>query len=58
MECFICKSLVERVPLLCCGHFCCPECYTDLKSNKQNTCFLCDKKLIRGNKKNKIDLGK
>lgn len=59
MKCFKCLSIVANVPLLTCGHFCCPECYCDLKTYKINTCLICDKPLKRGNKKyNKIDLEK
>lgn len=54
MKCFKCLSIVANVPLLTCGHFCCPECYCDLKTYKINICLICDKPLKRGNKKNNI----
>ena len=58
MNCFKCNSFDGNIPLLRCGHFCCCDCYVALKTNKTDFCLLCNKKLIRGNKKNKIDLGK
>ena len=58
MNCFKCLNYVQNVPLLTCGHFCCADCYCDLKNNKQKTCLLCDKRLKRGIKKNVNNLGK
>ena len=51
--CFICLGFLERVPLLRCGHFVCPECYCACKGRKINNCCVCNKKMIRGSKKNK-----
>lgn len=51
--CFICFEYVDEVPLLKCNHFLCPTCYTDMKNRKLNNCLICNKKLIRGTKKNK-----
>ena len=52
-DCFICLESSPKVPLLKCGHFVCPKCYCELKGNKINNCCICQKKLIRGTKKNK-----
>jgi hypothetical protein len=52
-SCFICLNYIERVPLLRCGHFVCPECYEKCKNLRINNCSVCDKKMVRGCKKNK-----
>ena len=52
-KCYICLEYVDRIPLLRCGHFICSECYCQMKNKKLNNCLICDKKLIRGSKKNK-----
>jgi len=53
LDCHICQKTIDRVPLLRCGHFVCPKCYCDCKTMKINNCVVCDRKLIRGSKKNK-----
>ena len=53
LNCQKCLQIIDRVPLLRCGHFICAKCYCDCKSMKINNCGICDKKLIRGAKKNK-----
>ena len=52
-NCFICLGNIPRVPLLRCGHFVCPECYCECKDRAIYNCSVCQKKLIRGAKKNK-----
>lgn len=53
MNCYICLEAPDKnVPLLKCGHYCCPKCYCSLKFYKMNNCSVCCKKLIRGTKKN------
>ena len=55
MDCYLCQELPNsQVPLLVCGHYCCPACYCKIKSSKNNNCLVCDSKLKRSNKKNKI----
>ena len=56
MNCFRCLSFDSNVPLLTCGHFCCPECYVAMQLEKKPFCVLCIKKIKRGNKKNKIEI--
>ncbi len=53
MNCFKCFSFDAQVPLLSCGHYCCPSCYVALKTDKQNRCLICNKRLIRGRKHNR-----
>lgn len=54
MNCYNCLAESDRnVPLLKCGCYVCPPCYCIIKSDKINICLRCDKKLIRGKKKNK-----
>jgi len=56
MNCYICESPPNQdIPLLRCGHYVCCECYCRIKSDKINVCLLCEKKLIRGRKLNKIE---
>ena len=52
-NCFICLETIQRVPLLKCGHFVCPSCYCECKDRGIKNCSVCQKKLIRGGKKNK-----
>ena len=53
MECYICFNEPDQnVPLLKCGHYVCPRCYCALKSNRFYKCQLCQRKLVRGQKKN------
>lgn len=57
MKCYLCLADEDKnVPLLRCGDYVCPPCYCRIKSEKINTCLMCDKKLIRGSKKNKIEM--
>ncbi len=54
MDCYLCEKKPDcHVPLLQCGCYCCPPCYCILKDNKIDRCAVCDKKLIRGKKRNK-----
>lgn len=56
MDCYLCNESVDtNVPLLKCNHFLHPKCYCKLKDNKINNCLLCNQKLIRGRKKNKLN---
>lgn len=56
MNCFRCSTFNGNVQLLTCGHFCCPECYVALNCERNPFCWICSKKLKRGNKKNKIEI--
>jgi hypothetical protein len=54
MDCYICLAEPDKnIPLLKCKCYLCPRCYCELKNRKLNFCVICDKKLIRGAKKNK-----
>lgn len=56
MKCYLCLGDEDKnVPLLRCGCYVCPPCYCRIKQDRIYTCLLCDKKLIRGCKKNKIE---
>lgn len=56
MKCYLCLADEDKnVPLLRCGHYVCPPCYCRIKQDKMYACLICDKKLIRGCKKNKIE---
>ena len=49
MNCYLClKEADKNWSLLKCGHYCCPVCYCNQKSNKIDKCQICNKKLIRG----------
>lgn len=51
MVCLVCIAIKDKnVPLLKCGHYVCPLCYCNLKSNNVNNCA-CGEKLIRKYKK-------
>lgn len=55
MDCYLCQETPNsQVPLLVCSHYCCPACYCKIKSSKNNNCLVCNSKLKRSNKKNKI----
>ncbi len=47
----MCLETITNTPLLICRHSLCSKCYCNLKSNKINSCLLCDKKLVRGRRK-------
>lgn len=53
MDCYVCLDFEKskNIPLLFCGHFCCPECYCKLKINNFKHCLLCYKPLKRRIKK-------
>ena len=53
MDCYVCLSYSPDIPLLRCQHYLCNVCYCNHKSSGIYTCQLCDKKLVRGTKKNK-----
>lgn len=56
MNCYQCYQGPDpNVPLLRCGHYICTVCYCQLKSSHIFKCLHCDKKLIRGFKKNRGD---
>ena len=52
-RCYVCLEYIDNIPLLKCNHFVCCNCYCDMKNQKLNNCLICQKKLIRGTKKNK-----
>lgn len=54
MNCYLCNADPDpHVPLLRCGHYACPPCYCKIKDRRINHCLLCEKKLIRGRRKNR-----
>ncbi len=55
MDCFCCKTYFPDISLLTCKHSLCCDCYVKMKMNKNNNCLLCDKKLRRGRKRNRIN---
>lgn len=52
-NCYRCNNYFADIPLLRCNHALCSVCYCKQKDQKLDNCFLCNKKLIRGKKKNK-----
>ena len=56
MDCYLCQEKENiQVPLLVCGHYCCTVCYCKIKSSRYNECFVCNERLKRSNKKNKLN---
>jgi hypothetical protein len=57
MNCFKCDIPKHKeVPLLVCGCYICPDCYCRLKSStpKIQHCLVCNNKLVRSSRKQKI----
>lgn len=52
MDCQICGDYFPEIPLLRCGHAICAKDYCNQKSNGYNSCCICNKKMIRGARKN------
>lgn len=53
--CYECdEKQINEIPLLVCGHYACNECYVRLKSSKIQHCLICNDKLKRSQRKQKL----
>lgn len=53
--CYECdEKQIKEVGLLVCGHYACNECYVRLKSSKVHNCLICNDKLKRSQRKQKL----
>jgi hypothetical protein len=58
MNCFDCYKCqipkIKEVPLLKCGHYICTDCYIRLKNTRIVNCLICNEKLKRSAKREKL----
>ena len=55
MNCYLCNKEPDlNVPLLRCGDYVCPPCYCKIKGSGENNCILCERRLIRGRRLNRL----
>jgi hypothetical protein len=48
------KHKIDEIPLLVCGHYACNDCYVRLKSSKIYNCLICNDKLKRSFRKQRL----